>query len=154
MIIDVNRIPPEGSRYCGEESTSILDVERAEDVRFNGPLRYDLKAILAEPELIVQGQLALEATLRCSRCGEFFARRVREPAFECVKEVADRNESVDLTPDIRESMLLAIPSYPVCSPDCKGLCSHCGFNLNKGQCACRPKEASGWEALDGLKLKH
>ena len=152
MIIDVNRIPPEGGRYSGDESASILDMEGSGDVCFNGPVHYDLEAILVTQELIVRGQLALEATFNCSRCGAPFARRIAEPVFECVKEVADANESVDLTGDIRESMLLAIPSYPVCSPDCKGLCSQCGFNLNRGQCACRPRETSGWGVFDGLKI--
>ena len=152
MIIDVYRIPPEGGTYSGEEPTSILDVDEGGEVRFRGARRYELKALLASQELIVQGNLSLEAMFRCSRCGEMFAQRVNEPAFECVREVANVNESVDLTPDIRESMLLALPSYPVCSPGCKGLCSQCGTNLNKSQCTCRSHVATGWEALDGLKI--
>jgi uncharacterized protein len=155
MIIDINRIPPEGCEYSGDESASILDVEKEVAIRFDSPLHYDLKAIRVSKELIVIGRLTLAATFRCSRCGESFSRQIKDPSFECVREVADINESVDLTPDIRESMLLALPSYPVCSPDCKGLCSQCGANLNRGQCACRPlKEASGWEMLDSLKIEN
>jgi uncharacterized protein len=154
MIIDVNRVSPEGSEYTGEEPASVLDVGPEQEVQFRGPLRYKLKAIVVSLELIVNGELALDASFRCSRCGEMFPHRVREPAFECVREILHMNESVDLTPDIRESMLLALPSYPVCSPDCRGLCSHCGVNLNKSSCTCKAHEVTGWEALKGLETRN
>lgn len=154
MIIEVSRIPPEGETYSGEEPASVVDVEPEADLRLESPLRYRLRAIMVSGELIVNGQLETNATFRCSRCGEWFSRPVEEPAFELVKEVTDPNTSVDLTPDIRESMLLALPSYPVCSPGCKGLCSQCGVNLNKGRCSCKPRGASGWEALDHLRTKN
>jgi len=153
MIIDVNRVPPEGSDYTGEEPASILDVGSVAEVQFRGGLCYKLRAIVVSLELMVKGELAIDASFRCSRCGEIFSHRVCEPAFECVRDILNVNESVDLTPDIRESMVLALPSYPVCSPDCRGLCSHCGANLNKRSCACKVQEETGWVVLDGLKTK-
>jgi uncharacterized protein len=41
---------------------------------------------------------------------------------------------IDLSPLVREYMLLAIPIQPLCSPDCKGLCPICGANQNEGIC--------------------
>jgi len=41
---------------------------------------------------------------------------------------------VDLSPLIREAMILAIPFRPLCSPDCKGLCPVCGADLNVEDC--------------------
>ncbi len=38
--------------------------------------------------------------------------------------------------DLRELVLLEVPLVLVCSDDCKGLCPHCGTNLNTGSCAC------------------
>lgn len=58
---------------------------------------------------------------------------------------------IDLSAGVRESILLSIPMKVVCSPGCKGLCSHCGANLNDGPCPCGQKTIDPrWEALKGL----
>jgi uncharacterized protein len=41
---------------------------------------------------------------------------------------------IDLTPVLREYVLLEIPISPLCRPDCKGLCPICGNNLNESTC--------------------
>lgn len=41
---------------------------------------------------------------------------------------------IDLSPLVREYMLLAVPIQPLCMPDCKGLCPICGANQNEGVC--------------------
>lgn len=58
---------------------------------------------------------------------------------------------------LREQVLLAVPLKAICSDSCKGLCPHCGQNLNQRQCACaEPLEDPRWEALKGIreKLQH
>ena len=42
---------------------------------------------------------------------------------------------IDLSPLVREYMLLAMPISPLCISSCKGLCQICGENLNEGTCA-------------------
>jgi len=37
---------------------------------------------------------------------------------------------IDLTPLLREELILATPQAPLCSLDCKGLCPICGDDLN------------------------
>ncbi len=37
---------------------------------------------------------------------------------------------IDLTPLLREELILATPLAPLCRPDCKGLCGVCGDDLN------------------------
>ena len=106
---------------------------------------------LGEPrELIVEGSLAASVSLRCSRCAESFAFRVEIPDFQCAREVSQDAESVDLTDEIRESIILSFPNYPVCNADCRGLCPACGRNLNQGECECKPPEDARWGVLDGL----
>lgn len=48
-------------------------------------------------------------------------------------------EEIDVEPLLRERLLLAIPYAPLCKPDCKGLCSQCGANLNDSECGCDRK---------------
>lgn len=43
---------------------------------------------------------------------------------------------VDITTDLRDFMMLAVPGRSLCSEDCKGLCSTCGADLNEQQCLC------------------
>ena len=38
---------------------------------------------------------------------------------------------IDLTPLLREELILATPLAPLCTPDCKGLCLECGRDLNE-----------------------
>jgi len=44
------------------------------------------------------------------------------------------NGKVDLTPFVRDEMLLSIPIKPICRQDCLGLCPICGENMNENQC--------------------
>jgi uncharacterized protein len=63
---------------------------------------------------------------------------------------------LELEDVVREQVLLTLPGRTLCRPDCKGLCAHCGQNLNANLCDC--EQASGtkdprWSALQGLTLK-
>ena len=57
---------------------------------------------------------------------------------------------------VREQVLLTLPGRTLCGDECKGLCAHCGQNLNSGACECTQAERSDprWSALEGLALKH
>ena len=43
---------------------------------------------------------------------------------------------LDLTPMLREHVILAAPMQPICSHECLGLCARCGKNLNEEPCQC------------------
>ena len=70
--------------------------------------------------------------------------------------------SCKVTDDLRAEILLELPTNILCSEDCKGLCPHCGVNLNESTCNCgEAPEAipslsdddSPWSALDQLTKK-
>jgi uncharacterized protein len=55
---------------------------------------------------------------------------------------------------LREQVLLALPLKVTCREDCKGLCGHCGQNLNEGQCSCSTAiEDPRWTALREIRSK-
>lgn len=61
---------------------------------------------------------------------------------------------VDLDPIVREQIVLALPSYPVCGEGCKGLCPVCGGNLNERECGCeRHVPDPRWAGLKNVKLE-
>lgn len=43
---------------------------------------------------------------------------------------------IDFRLALREQILLNIPLTLLCRPDCRGLCSQCGEDLNNGTCDC------------------
>jgi uncharacterized protein len=54
---------------------------------------------------------------------------------------------IDLTPLIREQILLSLPLRPLCTEECRGLCAGCGVNLNKEACRCVPPQVDERSAL-------
>jgi uncharacterized protein len=55
---------------------------------------------------------------------------------------------------IREQILLTVPLKVTCREDCKGLCPHCGKNLNQEQCSCAViQEEPRWAALKEIRGK-
>ncbi len=59
---------------------------------------------------------------------------------------------VDLKEILRQQLYLSLPEKLICSKKCKGLCSHCGTDLNNTQCSCVSEEkASPFAVLAKLK---
>ena len=74
-----------------------------------------------------------------------------DPAL--VDEDTYAGKEIDLTPAIREQILLQIPSSPLCREDCLGLCPKCGKDLNEGDCGCdRTVIDPRWAALKRIQL--
>jgi uncharacterized protein len=151
MRINVKRIPVEGERLRGSEPGAIVEVADA-DVAFAAPVEYDLLAQLQGRALLVTGKVWTAATLRCSRCLMAFPHPLTVEPFVAHEELHGE-DFVDLTPQIREDILLALPQRALCRPECRGLCPACGENLNERKCHCRvAHEPLHWHALDQLKL--
>lgn len=63
-------------------------------------------------------------------------------------------EGLLLEDALREQVLLALPLKAICREDCKGLCPHCGTNLNDTECSCaEPVEDPRWSALKEIRSK-
>jgi uncharacterized protein len=60
---------------------------------------------------------------------------------------------LDLGTMVREELLLAAPTYLLCRDDCRGLCAHCGKDLNDGPCSCEPEPDPRWAALRARKAQ-
>ena len=59
--------------------------------------------------------------------------------------------TIDLTEMVRQEIILHFPSIQVCSESCKGLCQHCGKNLNTGTCDCKEEETDAQKPFQNLK---
>ena len=45
-------------------------------------------------------------------------------------------ETLDISEDVRQALVLEIPIWHLCSETCKGLCLQCGAELNTDTCSC------------------
>lgn len=102
----------------------------------------------------------------CDRCGRKFNRihHCREHfyfSFEESDTAEDEQDigvipkgarELDISQEIRDMVLLALPSKLLCSEECLGLCPICGTDLNRKKCNCKRETFDPrWEAL--LRLK-
>lgn len=154
MKIDIRRFPEDGKRFEGDEPPEILDLEPGDLIRGATELiRYKFFAELLSQDLIVRGTVSAGLKMACSRCTEIFSTSVSDSAFLRAYEIEPDQEEVDVTPDLREAVLLHAPSFPLCTENCAGLCPQCGTNRNRGQCSCSGKEADlRWDTLDSLRF--
>ena len=151
--IETSQIGENGYTVSGEESGELLDLARDPVARSIGPIRYELTVESAGSELVVRGWAETDLRLRCSRCAQFFSTTARVSGFLHAYDWAEHPEFVDVSADVREDLLLEIPGFPLCHAGCRGLCAHCGQDLNERPCGCAPPEpaATPWAVLDQWK---
>jgi uncharacterized protein len=151
-LLYLDRLSESGEEIEGDLSPALLEIPKDVGLESMGSFHYRIDARIGGNELIVHGEVWGDVRYLCSRCGEVFPAEVREGRFEVFREVVNPHESVDLTPDMREAIVLAFQNYPLCRKDCRGRCPQCGENLNKKPCSCRPPGDRQWTMLDDLKL--
>ena len=167
MIIDIARMNTEGEDYEGDIPAAVLDLPPGDRITPESPIYYNVHAVLIGDELLVNGSLFMNVNFICSRCSENFSMKITVESFYYTRNIKEINkntgnsghksgkysnlsEFVDLTEDMRESILLAFPAHPVCNTGCKGLCPQCGINRNKESCECKPPSDSRWDLLDNF----
>ncbi|MFA6544683.1 MAG: DUF177 domain-containing protein [Limisphaerales bacterium] len=159
LLLNLRQLQTEPLELSGELPVAELDLGGDDRVvHLNHPLAYDLTATNLEDAVLVQGELRLPLECECVRCLARFTQEVAVPDFavhlpltgEDAVPVAD--DSVDLTPFLREDILLTLPQHPLCKPDCRGL-SQLAAGGASGQTSQTNAGASAWAALNKLKLK-
>jgi uncharacterized protein len=65
-----------------------------------------------------------------------------------------QGEGLLLEDVLKEQLLLALPVKQVCRAECKGLCPHCGKDLNTESCDCAASMPDPrWSALEDIRKK-
>ena len=143
MILNLTKLGSSAAKFAGEDPVEVLAWEdaAADIVRPAGPLRWDFAARLFDSELLVTGTASAEFAGCCARCGKDIRFTVAEP-LSFSMDVGANSAEADLTPEIRETVLLALPLNPLCRDDCPGLCPRCGKSLETGGCDCGQNAAN------------
>jgi len=119
-------------------------------------------------DYLLQGQVAGVLETTCGRCLEPARVRVAAPIAvtfvpadddEEVDEDADvvgfAGNEIDVSNEVRDEILLAVPLQTLCRESCRGLCAVCGGNRNVTACDCEElarAAASRFAALGKLKI--
>ena len=166
---------PVGATRTGQISVDLRDLVpelgdvSADQGKAEQPLAGAIRLMHTTDGVLVQGDLAGEVSLQCSRCLEPVSVplkvRVEEtfvptvdvlsgqnmrPAEEDQALWIDEHHILDLSEVLRQDVLVALPMHPLCRADCRGLCSICGQNLNEGTCDCTQEPDPRWARLVDL----
>jgi uncharacterized protein len=160
LKVNLRHLDEHGLHLLGEVTAAELDLGVTDElIHADKPLQYDLSVELLGDAVLATGTLALPLECECARCLKRFDTELRlsgwaahlplEDQEEGEEKVPIDNDCIDLTPFIREDILLNFPQRPLCKPDCAGL---------KSKAARKPKTEEEpvlevWAKLDKLKLK-
>lgn len=136
---------------------------------FEGQVAVQTELEKTSREILLKANVLAAASWECDRCVVPFRGQV-ESGFQTyyvpegtdiarfdpadVQVIPGGSNVIDISDDVRQSILLSVPLKRVCREDCKGLCPHCGKNLNETRCGCRDTIADGrWDKLKELQNK-
>lgn len=149
MKVHLRQIPPEGLHLEGEEECPVPELSE-DGIACAGPLRYAIDVGISEGALWASGQIAQPVELRCVSCLEAFPYTIEVPAFAMHTELGGP-ETVDLTPMMREDILLNLPAHPHCDRDGGRVCP--APRIEQERPAAEPERRKpDWSALDRLDL--
>jgi DUF177 domain-containing protein len=110
--------------------------------------------------IVATGTIEGSLSLRCARCLKEFEQGFSVDLQEFfVPFPHEDSDEYPLDPDgflepdqmVRDVIGVELPFAPVCRPDCRGLCSRCGGDLNLGECTCKEPEIDPrWDGLEAL----
>ena len=160
FVINLRHLEEHNSQLKGKIPVKELDIEtRDEVIRLGEPLRYELEVQKLEDGLLCQGLLSLELQCQCVRCLKPFIFRLELTNWTShfplrgEDSVPVVNDSVDLTPYIREDILLEFPQHPLCDPECRGLPkTTVGKEKDSGGAGKPEAGSSAWAELNKLKF--
>ena len=152
MKVHLKQIPPEGLHLEGEEECLVPELE-SEGIRCVGPMGYKIDVGVAEGSLWANGSLKQPVRLTCVGCLQKFVHDIKVPAFAIHTELQGP-ETVDLSPFMREDILLNLPAHPRCDREGGRVCKAAKadqVDATKQQRAA--KREHDWGELDKLRIE-
>ena len=159
LLVNMRHLERTELTLKGELPVAELDIElRDEMVQLTKPLTYQLEAQQMDEALLVRGKLVLPLNCECVRCLKPFEYTLELTDWACLvplsgEDAAPMNgDTVDLTPFLREDILLELPQHPLCKPDCGGLQKPTVVK-SKQKAPADVKTSSTWAELEKLKFR-
>lgn len=152
MKILIREIPSDGLQLTEELSTADYDLPVSDYTDWK-TIECDLTIHLHGDECLVQGSLSTHMKAPCGRCLDPIDVTISIPDFTHAYEIAGK-ESIDLTQEIREDILLNLPLAPRCELNAESRCPISGkiFQDITSGFETETRETI-WGALEKLKEK-
>jgi uncharacterized protein len=166
MAIKINDIPPEGLVLELAQKLDLLD-KGTDSTEFRSVLRINPAG---KGVIHISGRIQATIVLECSRCLETFKHNIdtaldidvapmgslgTAPEHELVPGELDvdfyQGDEIDPVEFVKQQLLISIPMVPLHDPDCRGLCSICGTDLNRTECGHQRKGPGEFGAFAALK---
>lgn len=168
LWIDITDIPAQGREFSFSDPEIWGEAARryAMDVTPGDDMDATLNVIPQDDNCLITGRIKGSVTIPCDRCTQP-ATFAFEQDFESFEELHPNEEDgrepllrenkgkleLDAGTILWEQFVLALPAKPLCTEECKGLCAHCGADLNKETCDCAEEEGDPrLAALRNLKV--
>lgn len=162
ILINIRQLQKQNLHCSGIIPVSELDLNGLDEcIEITLPVQYQLEAELMDSSVLVRGCVGLHFELTCVRCLKKFRQPCEFNDWACHLDLEGEdktpvaNDCVDLTPYIREDILLAFPQHPLCETGCGGLAKvpNTAVDRRIGSEPAGPVP-SAWAELDKLKLNH
>lgn len=159
LVVNLRHLALHNLALEGELPARDLDIDtRDKVIRVAQPLWYETEVQKIDKSLLLRGRLRLTLDCQCVRCLKPFEHPLVIEDWTCHvpldgEEAAPVvNDCVDLTPYIREDILLEFPQHPVCGPKCRGFKQPNVSKPKKSGAGPAGKVSPAWAELDKLKL--
>jgi uncharacterized protein len=159
LLVNLRHLEKNSLLLQGELTVRELDLENIDAVIHpTEPLHYNLEVEKVENGILVQGSLKMIVRCDCVRCLTPFAYEMVNPRWTChlalegEERVAVSSDCVDLTPYLRDDILLEFPQHPLCKPECSGLIDLLHNRITPGGQNGSEKTLPAWDELDKLKF--
>ncbi len=160
LLVNLRHLEAHNIRLEGTVPVEELDINPHDEViQVIHPLEHDLEVQKLEDGLLVQGRLGLVLECQCVRCLKPFQHRLELPHWTCHVPLRGEeaapvgSDCVDLTPYVREDILLEFPRHPLCDPECSGLPGRSvGKSKNTSDAEETGTGSPAWAELNKLKL--
>ncbi|MGG1254293.1 YceD family protein [Brevibacillus agri] len=124
---------------------------RHQEIRGITPVNAEGEAVQLGNLYYVKGSMKADVDFVCARCLNPFTHHAAVDFSETFALADDpvlgededsdilplEGDEIELTALLQEDFLLAMPTFPLCEEDCKGLCPTCGVNRNEVACSCK-----------------
>jgi uncharacterized protein len=150
--ISVANLDLEGNEFRGFEPHEFIDFIESPLISATDKVVYKLHAKAVSGGILVTGEVSTKVKATCGRCLEEFELELANRDICRFYEKVSESE-IEISEDIREDLLINLPTNLLCREDCQGLCPKCGCNLNEDSCDCHQENIGSdiWSELDKLK---
>jgi len=159
MNIKISNLADGRFEYLFEDNISKIEIGEPYSDKF----KTDIVLTKFGDQIILDAITGVNAKLICDRCAVNFEQMIKS-SYRVVYLLKNEEETdqynndivflhpdadkINISKDVRDFAMLAVPMKRLCKEDCKGLCFKCGKNLNEGKSNCESEKIDPrWEPL-------